>query len=100
MNIDSISNLIETSDISSFRTISLLFLDMIGFSSVHFCDGPYDGGKDFYIYHDKDKDIKQSISKESDINYLIERARKKWGPDYWRKEANWKEIILKEVENE
>ena len=47
MNIDGLAKLIESSDVSQFRTISLCFLDLIGFTSVHLTDGPYDGGKDF-----------------------------------------------------
>ena len=75
MNIDSLSKLIESADISSFRTLSLIFLDIIGFSSVHFCDGPYDGGKDFKIYEDKNRNIRIAIqiSTEKDWRKKIEQ---------------------------
>jgi hypothetical protein len=49
MNIDSITRLIEASDVADFRTLSAQFLPMIGLEKADFCDGSYDGGKDFTI---------------------------------------------------
>jgi len=45
-----------------------IFLELIGFSSAQFCDGPYDGGKDFYIDENKVGGLKIAfqISTESD----------------------------------
>ena len=84
MNIDSLAQLIESSDISSFRTLSLEFLNMIGFSSVHYCDGPYDGGKDFKIYEDKTKQIKLAIqiSTEKDWRKKLEQETNKIKNNY------------------
>lgn len=53
MNIDYIANLIESSDVSAFRTLATSFLRSIGYSRGFLSDGPYDGGVDFFTHQDK-----------------------------------------------
>ncbi|RBJ69884.1 hypothetical protein C3L29_037045, partial [Pseudomonas sp. MWU12-2534b] len=50
MNIDFIANLIEATDVASFRTVATIFLRSIGYSRGFYSDGPYDGGVDFFIH--------------------------------------------------
>ena len=49
MNVDSVAKLIEGSTVQEFRTLSVLFLDLVGLRSATYSDGPYDGGKDLYL---------------------------------------------------
>lgn len=50
MNIDVLSRFIEATDVSTFRSIvAKLLLPLIGLRDADYCDGPYDGGKDFSL---------------------------------------------------
>lgn len=49
MNIEALSRLIEASDVSAFRSLVAIFLPMINVNEADYCDGPYDGGKDFNL---------------------------------------------------
>ncbi|WP_345987296.1 hypothetical protein WCX18_09170 [Sulfurimonas sp. HSL1-2] len=49
MNIESLSRLIEASDVSTFRSLVAMVLPLIGLKDINYCDGPYDGGKDFHL---------------------------------------------------
>ncbi|MCG6659799.1 hypothetical protein HOP52_18795 [Halomonas campisalis] len=49
MNIESLARLIEASDVSVFRSLSAIFVPLIGFNEAGYCDGPHDGGKDFSL---------------------------------------------------
>lgn len=50
MNIDFLSNLVESSDVSTFRTVASVFLRSIGYPKAFLSDGPYDGGSDFFVH--------------------------------------------------
>ncbi|MDM8551587.1 hypothetical protein QUF72_15985 [Desulfobacterales bacterium HSG2] len=84
MNIDSIANLIQASDVSTFRTLALQFLNLVGYSSVHLCDGPYDGGKELKIYEDETKGLRLvvQISVEKDWRKKIEKEIHKIRANY------------------
>ncbi len=49
MNVEALARLIEGADVSSFRSIATLLIPLIGLNNVDYCDGPYDGGKDFSL---------------------------------------------------
>jgi len=49
MNIDALAKLVSSADLTAFRTIVNQFLPMIGMNGADYCDGPYDGGKDFRL---------------------------------------------------
>lgn len=49
MNIESLARLIEAADVSVFRSITAIFVPLIGFDEADYCDGPHDGGKDFSL---------------------------------------------------
>jgi len=70
MNIDSITRLIESSDVAVFRTLAAQFMPMIGLNTADFCDGSYDGGKDFTI-------IKNLSGIEIGIQLSVEKDWKK-----------------------
>lgn len=53
MNIDYLANLIQSSDVSTFRTLATLFLRSVGYQRGFFSDGPYDGGVDFFVHQHK-----------------------------------------------
>jgi|GEM_PF-2180341 len=61
MDIDSLSRLIQAADVAVFRTLAADFLSFLGFSTASYCDGPYDGGKDFWLVAGKNGEIKCSI---------------------------------------
>lgn len=50
MNIDFLANLVESSDVSTFRTIASVFLRSNGYPKAFLSDGPYDGGSDFFVH--------------------------------------------------
>ena len=52
MNIDFLSNIVESSDVSTFRTIASVFLRSVGYPKAFLSDGPYDGGSDFFVHKD------------------------------------------------
>ncbi len=88
MNIDSIEKLIHASDVSAFRTLALQFLNLIGYSSVHLCDGPYDGGKDMKIYEDETKGIRLAIQISAEkewrrkIENDLDKIKKNYNPNH------------------
>lgn len=49
MNIETFSRLIEASDVSVFRSLTTILIPLIGIGGADYCDGPYDGGKDFNL---------------------------------------------------
>lgn len=49
MNIESLARLIEAADVSVFRSITAIFVPLIGFDEASYCDGSHDGGKDFSL---------------------------------------------------
>ncbi|ARU28483.1 hypothetical protein [Cellvibrio sp. PSBB006] len=49
MNIETLARIIEGADISVFRSIAAILTPLIGLQDVDYCDGPYDGGKDFTL---------------------------------------------------
>jgi hypothetical protein len=49
MNIEVLANLIEATDLSTFRSLVTILIPLIGLKDVDYCDGPYDGGKDFQL---------------------------------------------------
>lgn len=61
MNIESLARLIESADPSVFRTIANTFLSFIGLVSADYCDGPYDGGKDFAVIDNKVQNLKVAV---------------------------------------
>lgn len=78
MNIDSVARLIESAPVQEFRTLSALLLDLIGLSSVAYCDGPYDGGKDFFISNNPaGVDVAIQISVERNWRQKLEKDAKK-----------------------
>lgn len=78
MNIDSVTRLIESAPVQEFRTLSALFLDLIGLSSATYCDGPYDGGKDFFLSKNPaGVDVGIQLSVEKDWRRKIEKDAKK-----------------------
>ena len=52
MNIDFLSNIVESADVSTFRTIASVFLRSVGYPKAFLSDGPYDGGSDFFVHKD------------------------------------------------
>ena len=75
VNIDFISNIVQNSDFSSFRTIATKFLHSIGYVSAAFSDGSYDGGKDFYLHNDPIKGVSVGIQISVEKNWQ-EKLRK------------------------
>ncbi|PBP85415.1 hypothetical protein [Pseudomonas syringae] len=61
MNIESLSRLIESVNVTDLRTLCAEFLPLIGLPGAVFSDGPYDGGKDYAIYEDTLKGIKIGV---------------------------------------
>ncbi|KAA8698229.1 hypothetical protein [Pseudomonas proteolytica] len=61
MNIESLTRLIESVNVTDLRTLCAHFLPEIGLPSAVFSDGPYDGGKDYAIYDDPIKGVKIGI---------------------------------------
>lgn len=61
MNIESLSRLIESVNVTDLRTLCADFLPQIGLTSAVFSDGPYDGGKDYAIYDDSIRGVKIGI---------------------------------------
>ena len=61
MNIDYLSNLIESADVSTFRTLASLFLRSIGYPRAFLSDGPYDGAMDFFVHEDASKGTKTAF---------------------------------------
>nr|WP_279007202.1 hypothetical protein [Aeromonas jandaei] len=49
MNVETLSRIIEGADVSSFRSLVTIFIPLIGLNDIDYCDGPYDGGKDFSL---------------------------------------------------
>ena len=49
MNIEVLSRLIEAADVSVFRSLTVILMPLIGLGDADYCDGPYDGGKDFTL---------------------------------------------------
>lgn len=79
MNIDYLANLIESSDVSTFRTLATHFLRSLGYSRGFFSDGPYDGGVDFFIHQDKTAGVVTGfqLSVESKWKVKLEKEIKK-----------------------
>ena len=69
MNIDHLSNLIEGSDVTTFRTIASIFLRSIGYPKAFLCDGPYDGGADFFVYSDPKTGIETAFQLSIEKNW-------------------------------
>lgn len=84
MNIDYLANLIESSDVSTFRTLATYFLRSIGYSRGFFSDGPYDGGVDFFIHQDKAAGVLTGfqLSVESKWKVKLEKEIKKCKTNY------------------
>jgi hypothetical protein len=61
MNIDYLANLIESADVSTFRTLASLFLRSIGYPRAFLSDGPYDGAMDFFVHEDPAKGTKTAF---------------------------------------
>ncbi|WP_434572395.1 hypothetical protein J3P88_25725 [Pseudomonas sp. Z3-6] len=61
MNIESLSRLIESVNVTDLRTLCADFLPEIGLTAAVFSDGPYDGGKDYAIHDDPIKGVKIGI---------------------------------------
>ena len=84
MNIDYLANLIQSSDVSTFRTLATLFLRSVGYSRGFFSDGPYDGGVDFFVHHDKEAGVLTAfqLSIESKWRVKLESDLKKAKSNY------------------
>lgn len=52
MNIDYLSNLVNSCDVSTFRTVASTFLRSLGYPGF-LSDGPYDGAADFFVHQDQ-----------------------------------------------
>lgn len=61
MNIEALARLVEATDVSAFRSLVAIFLPMIGINEAYYCDGPYDGGKDFNLLKNPGNGIKIGI---------------------------------------
>lgn len=61
MNIESLSRLIESVNVTDLRTLSAELLPLIGLPTAVFSDGPYDGGKDYAVHDDAIKGVKIGI---------------------------------------
>lgn len=61
MNVDSIARLIESADVSAFRTLMVDFLPLVGLGDSVFSDGPYDGGADFVLKEQRVTGVKIGI---------------------------------------
>ncbi|MBK3452343.1 hypothetical protein [Pseudomonas sp. MF6754] len=61
MNIESLSRLVESVNVTDLRTLCAEFLPLLGLPSAVFSDGPYDGGKDYAIYDDAIRGVKIGI---------------------------------------
>lgn len=84
MNIDYLANLVESADVSTFRTLATLFLRSIGYSRGFFSDGPYDGGIDFFVLHDKENGVQTAfqLSVEARWRLKLENELKKAKTNY------------------
>jgi hypothetical protein len=85
MNIDTLSRLVESADVSTLRTLSAVLLPLIGLNSLDFCDGPYDGGKDFTVSENimKSTRIAVQLSIEKDwrkkMKIDVVKAKRRFG---------------------
>ncbi|CAI0721942.1 hypothetical protein [Serratia proteamaculans] len=69
MNIETFARLIEATDVSVFRSIAAIVVPLIGLGDADYCDGPYDGGKDFNL----------AVMPASGVNIGIQiSVEKKW----------------------
>jgi len=83
MNVDSVAQLIESSTVQEFRTLSVLFLGLVGLSSATYSDGPYDGGKDFHLVKNPSGiDLAIQLSIETKWKVKLEKDAKKAKSNY------------------
>jgi hypothetical protein len=84
MNIDYLANLVQSSDVSTFRTLATLFLRSVGYPRGFYSDGPYDGGVDFFVHHDKAAGVQTAfqLSIESKWRIKLESDLKKAKSNY------------------
>ncbi|MBU1310177.1 MAG: hypothetical protein KKE30_11680, partial [Gammaproteobacteria bacterium] len=69
MNIETFARLIEAADVSVFRSLAAMVVPLIGLGDADYCDGPYDGGKDFNL----------AVMPASGVNIGIQiSVEKKW----------------------
>lgn len=69
MNIETFARLIEAADVSVFRSLAAMVIPLIGLGDADYCDGPYDGGKDFNL----------AVMPASGVNIGIQiSVEKKW----------------------
>jgi hypothetical protein len=87
MNIDFLSNIVESADVSTFRTIASVFLRSVGYPKAFLSDGPYDGGSDFFVHKDPATGI------ETAFQLSIEKDwKKKLLQDIRKAKANYPSI--------
>jgi hypothetical protein len=87
MNIDLLANMIEASDVSSFRSIASIFIRSVGYPLSFLSDGPYDGGADFFVHSGS------GVGIESAFQLSIEKDwRKKLEEDVKKVKAHYKGI--------
>jgi len=104
MNVDILTNLIESMDVSSFRTLVSILSPSFGLGEWNFCDGPYDGGKDFSIINGRNGfviGVQISIEKnwqkkiDKDIQKLKKIMAVMWFILFQQKE--FPSVLLKEL---
>ncbi|EMY8087126.1 TPA: hypothetical protein SMR11_006010 [Pseudomonas aeruginosa] len=79
MNLDSLVRVVQAASISDLRSLVVDFLPLVGINKAFFCDGPYDGGKDFAIYGDQAKGVEIGIQLSVESNWqgkVLTDARK------------------------
>ena len=84
MNIDFLSNIVESSDVSTFRTIASVFLRSVGYPKAFLSDGPYDGGSDFFVHKDPATGIETAfqLSIEKDWKKKLQQDIRKAKTNY------------------
>lgn len=78
------ARIIEGTDVSVFRSIVTLLTPLIGLKDAEYCDGPYDGGKDFNLATMPVNNVKIGIqiSVEKDWQSKIKRDAAKLKTNY------------------
>lgn len=89
MNIESLSRLIESVNVTDLRTLCADFLPQVGLGSAVFSDGPYDGGKDYAIYDDAIGGVKIGIQLSVEANW-----RRKIRSDAVKTKTNFKTNLM------